>query len=163
MLRYLVTNIGLYINGGANKVSFTKAFTPRLVRCARDITGIWLPGIGRRPLWNSFREVEKLIAANLHVASGVTGTTRPSENPDIKVAWRTFGIDTILKIPKGVVPVRWTAPALLTFTASLHNFMAAKTTQVICFFGHSITGKHATQSLVPRLRGAPLGAPLCKP
>ena len=59
ILRFLVSNMGLYVNDNANKFSFQKAFSPRLVRCTRDITGIWLPGISRRPLWNSSHEVEK--------------------------------------------------------------------------------------------------------
>ena len=102
MLRYLVTNIGLYINDDANKINFKKSFSPRLVRCTRDIPGIRLPGVGRRPLWSSLRDTEKLIAANLHVASGVRGTARPSENPAIKGAWRTCGVETLcLRCPRG--------------------------------------------------------------
>ena len=125
MLRYLVTHIGLYINDDSKKVSFKSAFGPRLVRCTRDITEIWLPGVGRRPLWNSYHDAEKLIAANLHIASN--SAVQPGAKPVSKIAWRHLGVDITIKVPKGMSPVRWTPPALLVLRASLHAVVAART------------------------------------
>ena len=62
-----------------------------------------------------------------------------------------------------MIPVRWTPPALLLLSASLHEVVAARTVQnTICFFGHTVLGKHAVQSLVTCWRGAALGSVLCK-
>ena len=69
VMRLLTSKIQLWINGAKAKVSYKGLFATRHFKCARDVVGIWLPGINIRPVWNNHDYVGKLVAANLYVAA----------------------------------------------------------------------------------------------
>ena len=57
------------IQGAITKTTSSKLFDIRHLRCARDITGLCLPGMSRRPIWKDGTSLEDIIAYNLALAS----------------------------------------------------------------------------------------------
>ena len=68
ILKYIHTTHDIRVSHGTKKVNYTQLFDPRHLRCARDITGVWLQGISRRPLWPQHLLTEEIIAYNLALA-----------------------------------------------------------------------------------------------
>jgi ribonuclease HI len=56
------------LNGQTKSSNFKQIFDSRILRCVRDVTGVWLFGIGRRPLWKQGAIVEQAITINLFLA-----------------------------------------------------------------------------------------------
>ena len=68
-IRNIHSTFDLRLESQRNQPSFKQLFDARIRRCARDVTGLWLHGLGRRPLWQNGIAVEHAITIKLHFAS----------------------------------------------------------------------------------------------
>ena len=93
ILRFIVSEVGVTLSGDKSKQSFKKLFAPRLLKCARDLTGTWLHGISRRLVSSRHDVTEAAIAANLCLAKQYLDVHYCSSTVDChaKNAWKLFG------------------------------------------------------------------------
>ena len=68
ILRNVQVTCDIRKQGDTCKSTFAQLFDSRHTRCARDITGVWLSGISRRPVWKEGEILEELISLNLALA-----------------------------------------------------------------------------------------------
>ena len=126
------------MNGRDVKMNFKELFATRHFKCTRDVTGIWLPGITRRPEWNNFVHIEKLLAANIfNAATRMRAAMANHPDAEVKAAWEHFGVQyqpDACKTPN----LGWVAPSivqiqdLVSQQAVQHD---AYLTHPLCTFG----------------------------
>ena len=66
LLRALTTQLRLRLTDDDRASTFKQVFRYRKYQCTSSITGVWLDGIGRRPVWLHGLDTEKCIVLNLH-------------------------------------------------------------------------------------------------
>ena len=167
ILRFLVSTIGVQLNGEKSRQSFKSLFAPRLMKCTRDVTGVWLNGINRRPVWIRHDDTELATAANLCLAKQHSDNQKSSNllHTHVKDVWRLFGKGFTPKTRCFSLKPLWLPPPLVELQSLLMDKLQdgenARPTQAKCFFGHFIAAKPRTQNLVPMWRGPVHGAQLC--
>ena len=78
----------LKVDGQSKCSNYKALFNSRLLKCSRDICGVWLPGICRRPIWPNNDKLEKLLAANVNVAAICAESQGMMANTNHTVNWK---------------------------------------------------------------------------
>ena len=109
------------------------------MKCTADITGVWTPGIFRRPQWLHGGLAERVIAWNLHKAreksDSIGGIRRSSE---FQTDGLLFGKGYSTNVPQFGIDPLWRPCVIVQYHLQLANMVLAKNTAVAiakCFFG----------------------------
>ena len=99
ILRSVHSTCDIRRRGDTRKTTYAQLFDPRHVRSARDIAGVWLSRVSRRPIWTDGQAIEELIAFNLALArQQFDDQYGDDHNLAIKKRGDNFGRDFQLKI-----------------------------------------------------------------
>ena len=146
-MRYFVRVYKARIQDDPKASPFQTIFQPRMVRCARELTGANAMGIGRRPLWLQ-EHTEELIVVNLLRAG--------EEHARAKIAdpRAHFGQAFLLRLGSFMYNYLWKPSALLQTHQMIRDRLPSKGQRnwsgEKSFFGHTV-GRHTRrrQNLFP--------------